>query len=268
MRVHSNTTPRSSYSKWVFARISLLPRSSSLEPAFLGWLRHVSSKESSIVMTISSTTALRHREELGGQTNVPILHLIKPCDQKGLTRLKDPGCAVDIPAVFYSLSFAPNPEFSQVFPSQAEILEYFNNVAAKFDVYRHIVANTEWEGAYWQELTNTWLVKLKDLSTGESYYQECKILISAVGGLVNPNWFNIPGIDEFQGDIVHTARWRPEVSLREKDVIVVGNGCELQRLISIEMMLTKFSGSAAQLVPAIVDEAKSVSQFIRVSRSL
>ncbi|KAJ5385709.1 hypothetical protein N7509_008250 [Penicillium cosmopolitanum] len=142
--------------------------------------------------------------------------------------------------------FCPKSEFSKVFPSQAEILEYFNCVAAKFDVSRHIVVNTEWEGACWQELTNTWLVKLRDISTGETYYQECKILISAVGGLVNPNYFDVTGIEDFQGDIFHTARWRPEISLRQKNVIVVGNGC-----------------SASQLVPTIVEDAKNISQFIR-----
>ncbi|CAI7661175.1 unnamed protein product [Penicillium viridicatum] len=159
---------------------------------------------------------------------------------------KYPGCAVDIPAVFYSLSFAPNPDFSKVYPPQAEILEYFNKVADKFDVSRHIVRNTEWEGAYWQDLTNSWLVKLKDLSTGQTFYHECKILISAVGALVNPNRFGIPGVETFEGDIVHTAAWKSDLSLHQKDVIVVGNGC-----------------SAAQLIPAIAKEAGSITQFIR-----
>ncbi|KAJ5682801.1 hypothetical protein N7462_005966 [Penicillium macrosclerotiorum] len=159
---------------------------------------------------------------------------------------KYPGCAVDIPAVFYSLSFCPNPDFSKAFPSQPEVLDYFNNVAKKFDIPRHIVPNTEWEGAYWQDLTNTWLVKLRNLSTGESFYQECKILISAVGGLVNPNKFEVPGVDVFEGDIVHTARWKEDINLEDKDVVVVGNGC-----------------SAAQLIPAIFDQARSIRQFIR-----
>ncbi|KAJ5537043.1 hypothetical protein N7513_010229 [Penicillium frequentans] len=159
---------------------------------------------------------------------------------------KYPGCAVDIPAVFYSLSFAPNPDFSKVFPSRAEILDYFNNVAGRFDVPRHVIPNTEWEGAYWQGLTNTWLVKLKDLSTGDTIYQECNMFISAVGGLVNPNEFEVPGVDTFKGDIIHTARWNDDISLCQKDVIVVGNGC-----------------SAAQLIPAIADEPRSISQFIR-----
>ncbi|CAI7668208.1 unnamed protein product [Penicillium discolor] len=159
---------------------------------------------------------------------------------------KYPGCAVDIPAVFYSLSFAPNPDFSKVYPPQAEILEYFNKVADEFDVSRHIVRNTEWEGAYWQDVTNSWLVKLKDLSTGQTFYHECKILISAVGALVNPNRFGIPGVETFEGDIVHTAAWKADLSLHQKDVIVVGNGC-----------------SAAQLIPAIAKQAGSITQFIR-----
>lgn len=150
-----------------------------------------------------------------------------------------------------------------MFPSQAEILDYFTNVAKRFDVTRHVVPNTEWEGAYWQELTSTWLVKLKNLSTGQLYYQECKILISAVGGLVNPNQFDVSGIDVFQGDIIHTARWKTDVSLHDKDVIVVGNGCKIP--LNFPQDDAKLSiGSAAQLVPAIADEAKSISQFIRV----
>ncbi|KAJ6021061.1 hypothetical protein N7540_006565 [Penicillium herquei] len=175
---------------------------------------------------------------------------------------KYPGCAVDIPAAFYSLSFAPNPNFSKIFPPQAEILDYFNGVAEMYDVNRHLVMNTEWEGAYWQEQSSTWLIKLKDLSTGETYYQECKILISAVGGLVNPNQFEVPGIDMFQGDIIHTARWEADTSLCQKNVIVVGNGCTLPFLPSKDDA-KGLPGSAAQLVPAIADQAKSIVQFIR-----
>lgn len=157
---------------------------------------------------------------------------------------------MDIPAVFYSLSFAPNPDFSKVYPPQAEILEYFNKVADKFDVSRHIVRNTEWEGAYWQDLTNSWLVKLKDLSTGQTFYHECKILISAVGALVNPNRFGIPGVETFEGDIVHTAAWKADLSLHQKDVVVVGNGCELH-----------FLSLPPKGIPPTVDQVRLLSLF-------
>ncbi|GAB1217857.1 hypothetical protein ATERTT37_007100 [Aspergillus terreus] len=135
-----------------------------------------------------------------------------------------PGCGVDIPAVLYSLSYAQNPDFSNFFPKQDEVLQYMNDVVDRFDLSGHLVGNTDWIGASWQDDTKAWLVKLKDLSSGQEYVQRCSILISAVGALTNPNPFYAPGIDRFQGNIIHTARWDHSVSLRDKDVIVIGNG--------------------------------------------
>ncbi|KAK4862969.1 hypothetical protein LT330_010680 [Penicillium expansum] len=155
-------------------------------------------------------------------------------------------CGVDIPAVFYSLSFAPNPHFSKVFPKQDEILGYFNLVAAEHDVSRHIKCKVQWEEGHWIEETSTWQVRLRDLSTGMLFQQECKILVSAVGGLSIPKTMNIKGADVFEGDIVHTAQWNHDVCLRDKNVVVIGNG-----------------SSASQLIPSVVDEAKTITQFMR-----
>lgn len=154
------------------------------------------------------------------QSRLPQAYLHETADAK-----IDPGCGVDIPAAFYSLSFAPKPEFSRFFPKQEEILRYIEDVAQKFNVTERFVGNTEWEGASWQDDVHSWSVRLRDTSTGRRFTRQCKVLVSAVGGLTNPNNFNMPGIDTFTGDIVHTARWDPNVSLAEKNVIVVGNGC-------------------------------------------
>ncbi|GLA40013.1 hypothetical protein AnigIFM63309_007618 [Aspergillus niger] len=159
---------------------------------------------------------------------------------------KYPGCGVDIPAAFYSLSFAPNPDFSNFFPKRDEVLQYINNVVMEYDLSRHLVGNTEWIGASWQDNDNTWLVSLRNVTTGEEYTQRCNILISAVGALTNPNPLNVPGVDRFQGDIIHTARWDQNVSLRDKNVIVLGNGA-----------------SATQLVPAVAEDVRSITQFMR-----
>ncbi|KIM89673.1 hypothetical protein PILCRDRAFT_812480 [Piloderma croceum F 1598] len=157
-----------------------------------------------------------------------------------------PGCAVDIPSIFYSLSFAPNPDFSQLFPDQSEILRYIKDVAKKFDVDTHIRVNMSWDDATWEEATKTWSVRLRDTQTGEIFLQECNILISGVGGLVNPNPCTIPGADTFEGAIAHTARWRKDIVLENKNVIVIGNGC-----------------SGSQVVPAIADKVKNIYQFVR-----
>ncbi|KAF7595184.1 hypothetical protein BBP40_006928 [Aspergillus hancockii] len=125
-------------------------------------------------------------------------------------RWRDPGCAVDIPGFCYSFSFAPNPDFTQVFPPQAEILNYLSTVIKRYHVDQHFTGNVEWTGATWQEKKQIWLVTLQNIQTKELFTQECQILISAVGGLVNPQELKVPGAERFQGEIIHTARWRHE----------------------------------------------------------
>ena len=78
-----------------------------------------------------------------------------------------------------------------------------------------------------------------------------KIVCSAAGGLVEPNTWpdSIPGIETFQGDLFHSARWNDQIDLTGKDVVVMGTGC-----------------SAAQLVPRLPKapyNAKSVTQLMR-----
>ena len=49
-----------------------------------------------------------------------------------------PGCACDIPSHFYSYSFAPNPDWTRVYPQQAEILKYMERVADSYALRPHI----------------------------------------------------------------------------------------------------------------------------------
>lgn len=157
-----------------------------------------------------------------------------------------PGCGVDIPSIFYSLSFAPNPDFTNLFPEQPELLQYIKSTAKKFGVDKHTRLNTSWDGAVWQEATKTWIVRLSDTRSGEIFSQECRVLISGTGALVNPNPCDIPGVDSFKGPVVHTAKWPQDLDIEGKEVVIIGNGC-----------------SAAQVVPAIAPRVKSVHQFMR-----
>ncbi|KAJ5934995.1 hypothetical protein N7466_004542 [Penicillium verhagenii] len=162
-----------------------------------------------------------------------------------------PGCAVDIPGLCYSFSFEPCSDFTQMFPPQQEILNYLSSVVTKYRVDQHFTGQVEWIDSTWQEKTQTWIVTLQNLKTKELFTQECQVLISAVGGLVNPQELRVPGVERFQGDIIHTAKWNHNVDLTDKNVAVIGNGA-----------------SAAQLVPAIIGKTRSVTQFMKSSHHL
>lgn len=122
-----------------------------------------------------------------------------------------------------------------MFPPQAEILQYLLKVSKEYSVDRHFKGGMEWVAAGWQEKSQTWVVTLKDTQTKQSFKQECQVLISAVGGLVNPQEISIPGSECFQGTIIHTARWKKDLDLTNKHVAVIGNGGE-QVLIGSAMV--------------------------------
>jgi cation diffusion facilitator CzcD-associated flavoprotein CzcO len=113
-----------------------------------------------------------------------------------------------------------------MFPPQAEILQYLLTVSKEYSVEQHFKGGMEWVDADWQEKSYTWVVTLKDIQTKQSFKQECQVLISAVGGLVNPQEISIPGSECFQGTIIHTARWKKDLDLTNKHVAVIGNGGE------------------------------------------
>lgn len=72
------------------------------------------------------------------------------------------------------------------------------------------------------------VVKVNDEVEGwdEEFIHECKILLTAVGGLVVPNELEIEGSQKFEGKMFHSGRWDHTVNVQDKNVVVIGNGCK------------------------------------------
>lgn len=160
-----------------------------------------------------------------------------------------PGCGVDVAAHYYSYSFFLNPDWTHKYPLQPEILAYLEDVAAKYDIKKHITFQSAVESAHWDASSGTWLVSIKDLETSRTRNRRCKILVSAVGVLSMPNECQIPGAAAFGGHLFHTAQWNHSFDWKNKELVVIGNGC-----------------SASQVVPALSageNAAKMVTQFAR-----
>lgn len=100
--------------------------------------------------------------------------------------------------------------------------------------------------AQWDEGRGRWRLSLQDLKTGDAYFHECKILFTAQGLLVEPNYPKFPGLETFKGHVYHSSCWDHSVDLKGKRVAVIGNGC-----------------SASQIIPTIAPEVEVVKQFIR-----
>jgi cation diffusion facilitator CzcD-associated flavoprotein CzcO len=151
-----------------------------------------------------------------------------------------PGCQCDIPSALYSFSFAPNPEWSRVYPLQSEIRDYLRRVANERGVVPHVRFGHELHGAAWDDDEMLWRLTT---SHGEL---TANVLVTAMGGLSEPAPPEIPGLDRFKGAMFHSAEWDHEHDLSGERVAVIGTGA-----------------SAIQIVPEIQPRVRSLHLFQR-----
>ena len=64
----------------------------------------------------------------------------------------------------------------------------------------------------------------KDREFQDFYTINADFLVSAVGQLNLPHEPEIPGLKEFQGKMMHSARWDWSYDLSNKRIAVIGNG--------------------------------------------
>ncbi|KRF36908.1 flavin-containing monooxygenase [Nocardioides sp. Soil805] len=136
-----------------------------------------------------------------------------------------PGAACDVPSQLYSFSFAPNPEWTRSFSPQPEIHAYLRRVARESGVLDRFAFGTTLEEARYDEVARRWVVRT---SRGEI---TATTLISGSGGLSEPRLPEIEGIEDFRGELFHSARWDHDVDLAGNRVAVIGTGASSIQLV-------------------------------------
>lgn len=152
-----------------------------------------------------------------------------------------PNAGCDIPSHLYSFSFARRYDWTEKYSRQPEILKYLQNCVDQFGVREFIQFETAIEEALFDEQECVWNITTSD---GEKHTAD--IFVSAVGQLNQPRVPEFQGLDSFQGETWHTARWNHDYDVSGKDVAVVGNGA-----------------SAIQILPGLAEQARSVTLFQR-----
>ena len=135
-----------------------------------------------------------------------------------------PGARVDSQSEVYQYWFSDKVldswNWSERFPSQAEVERYLNFVADECDIRKHYAFETRVVSADYDEAQHRWRV-----TTDRGVVYSAQFLVACTGGLSVPQYPDIPGIDDFQGELVHTARWPKEgLDVEGKRVGVVGTG--------------------------------------------
>ncbi|KAJ3549988.1 hypothetical protein NM208_g224 [Fusarium decemcellulare] len=142
-----------------------------------------------------------------------------------------PGCGCDIPSINYQFSWAPSPEWTSFYSSAPEILQYFKNVAEKYDLNKYIRLNHRVVGAIWNEDSQKWRVTIMKEGSEDVIEDEADIFVNASGVLNKWKWPNIPGRESFKGPMLHSANWDDSVSLEGKRVGVIGGGSSAVQIV-------------------------------------
>ncbi len=152
-----------------------------------------------------------------------------------------PGAACDIPSHLYSYSFAPKPDWSHTYSGSAEILDYIDHMVESSSVAEHIRFGHTVNGVAYDAEAGEWII---DFAEHQPVRARCVIVAS--GPLSNASFPNIPGIDDYEGHKIHSARWDHDYDFSGKRVAVVGTGA-----------------SGVQIIPELVKVADSVKVFQR-----
>ncbi len=135
-----------------------------------------------------------------------------------------PGATCDIPSQLYSYSFAPY-DWPNSYSPQPDIQAYIKQVADESGTLDRFVFDTPAEDASWDDEAQRWTVRTPN-GTWVS-----KTLIVGAGGLSAPKLPDIEGLETFQGDVFHSARWDHDVDLAGKRVAVVGTGASSIQIV-------------------------------------
>jgi cation diffusion facilitator CzcD-associated flavoprotein CzcO len=154
-----------------------------------------------------------------------------------------PGAHVDVPSPVYSFSFAPNPDWSRRFASAPEIQAYMQALAERHGLLSRIRFGTRLADARFDEASGQW-----NFTTEQGDALRSRFFVCSTGPLNQPRWPDIPGLADFQGQRLHSARWDHGVPIDGRRVAVIGTG-----------------STASQLVPPIAARAARLHVFQRTA---
>jgi cation diffusion facilitator CzcD-associated flavoprotein CzcO len=154
---------------------------------------------------------------------------------------KYPGCCCDTQVAEYEFIFAPNPNWSHLYPRAAQIQAYAEAIAQNFQISNHLRLSEGVSCATWDEDLCLWRI-----TTEAGKKIEANAIITALGQLNRPALPAIEGRNSFAGASMHSARWDDTVSMKGKRIGVIGS-----------------AASAVQLVPEVAKEASMLTVFQR-----
>ena len=158
-----------------------------------------------------------------------------------------PGARVDLEGLHYCYhdpEIYREWEWKERYPGQPELLSYLNFAADKWDIRRYFRFDTWVTGAHWDPDQGCY-----EVTTHRGDVIHGRFLVMASGPLSAARMPNIPGLEDFRGEVIRTAHWPThEVNLRDKRIGIIGT-----------------SASGVQAIPHLAEAASHLYVFQRTA---
>lgn len=164
-----------------------------------------------------------------------------------------PGVACDVASYDYfplldDTGYVPRKRFSD----GAEIYEYCQAIARRFDLYESALFQTTVSTTTWNDDEQMWHVTT---DRGDSI--RARVVVCANGLLSKPKLPRISGMETFQGVSFHTSRWQYDYT-----------GDDLSRLSDKVVGIIGTGATAVQVIPNLAAAAKELYVFQRTPSSI
>jgi monooxygenase len=149
----------------------------------------------------------------------------------------------------YTLGFPFRPWDSDTSIADGQsILQYVRDTAREFGIDQRIRFNHRAVRISWSSQDDRWTVDAQRTDTGETVRVTCGFLFMCSGYYRYDQGYtpDFPGLERFQGQVVHPQFWPDDIDYAGKRVIVIGSGA-----------------TAVTLVPSMADEAAHVTMLQR-----
>ena len=168
-----------------------------------------------------------------------------------------PGAMCDVESYIYmplceELNYVPSEKYAH----QPEMLRHSQHIAHHYGLYDNACLSTDVEQLKWNDTLQRWIIKT---DKGDSI--QAKYIICNFGVFSHPKLPGVPGVETFQGKMMHTSRWdyeytggssnQPMSNLSNKRVAIIGTGA-----------------TAVQVVPHLATSAQKLFVFQRTPSTI
>lgn len=148
----------------------------------------------------------------------------------------------------YTFGYRFKPWTGTPIATAEAILDYMGEVIEEYHLDRHIRYGHTVLSASWSYVAGLWTLVARRDDTGAEIAFTCKFLWMCQGYYrhsqgYTPQW---PGMDRYQGTMVHPQTWPDDLDYEDKTVLVIGSGA-----------------TAATLIPAMADKTRHITMLQR-----